>query len=50
MKAYKKIIGTAFVAVCLIIVIVTFIKVKGINSSDKLVLQLAHNQSSVSEI
>ena len=44
MKAYKKIIGTAFVAVWLIIVIVTFIKVKGINSSDKLVLQLAHNQ------
>lgn len=32
MKAYKKIIGTAFVTVCLIIVIVTFIKVKGINS------------------
>ena len=50
MKAYKKIIGTAFVAVCLIIVIVTFIKVKGINSSDKLVLQLAHNQSAGSEI
>lgn len=50
MKAYKKIIGTAFVTVCLIIVIVTFIKVKGINSSDKLVLQLAHNQSAGSEI
>ena len=50
MKAYRKIIGVAAVAICLIIVVVTFIKVKGINSSDKLVLQLAHNQSAGSEI
>ena len=50
MKAYRKIIGIAAVAICLIIVVVTFIKVKGINSSDKLVLQLAHNQSAGSEI
>ncbi len=50
MKAYRKIIGIAAVAICLIIVVVTFIKVKGINSSDKLVLKLAHNQSAGSEI
>ena len=50
MKAYRKIIGVAAVAICLIIVVVTFIKVKGINSSDKLVLQLAHNQSAGSEL
>ncbi len=50
MKAYKKIIGSALVAVCVIVVIVTFVKVKGINSADKLTLQLAHNQSAGSEI
>lgn len=50
MKSYKKIVGIVAVVVSLIIVTVTFVKVKGINASDKLVLQFAHNQSAGSKI
>lgn len=50
MKSYKKIVGIVTVVVSLIIVTVTFVKVKGINASDKLVLQFAHNQSAGSKI
>ncbi len=50
MKSYKKVIGIVAVVVSLIIVTVTFVNVKGINASDKLVLQFAHNQSAGSKI
>lgn len=50
MKFKKKYLGFLCIILCLIIVGRTFISVKGIENSDKLVIQLAHNQAAGSEI
>ena len=50
MKLLKKFSGFVSILLCVCIVTVTFVKVKGVDNSDKLVIQLAHNQSAGSAI
>lgn len=50
MKNAKKTIGIAVAVISIIAVIVTFVKVVSSNSTDKIGIRLAHNQSKGSEI